>query len=680
MTPASRKILIAAVLVVAFSASFVMRYQPAQFGYDLHEFDPFFNYRATAFLADNGLERYLDWHDELSWHDEGRDVSANSQVMLHVTAAAAYGAFGGGSDLYDFAVIFPVVVGSLTVLAVFALVRMVGGTVAGLVAALLYAIALPVVLRGLLGWFKSEPLGVLYGLVALCLLLAAVRSGSHWRATALAAGGGILSMLSVSAWGGSMFFMLATALFFLALPFAGAGLRRLAHVAPASVAATLATALLFERPGPDFAIGFVGLALSFSAATALITALARAKSAPAKSARNGAAATAAILGLGVAVVLAGPATSDPSMSWVGRYMYSVAPFLPGAEWSSISEQSVPAKDLSFYYHSLMMLPALAGAWHLLRGRLRDPAMAAFVLSFAPLGLYMGASSIRLELLASLSLIILAALGASALISAAKGRARYAAVAGLTLLLSAPVALPPGQSWADAAAVPPTMLNGGTYFQQSLPDWPAALAWIKFNTPPGSVVAAWWDYGYWIQAVSERATLADNSTLDWGAIEDLAGALLSEPDVAWEYFQEKGADYVVISTAAELYYLDGEPVYLLGGGGEESKLPWIIDVAGLSRGDFVHSDGISPRAVFWETALGHMIPYEERAFYLREGAVSDRFVDGSLPLAVPSVKYPAGGDGPFRLAYASPSFVAGGDQVLSVLVYEVNDGYSPVPSG
>lgn len=680
MKDARRKLLIAAVLAVAFSASFAMRYQPAQFGYDLHEYDPFFNYRATQFLVDNGLGPYMDWHDELSWHDWGRDVSANSQVMLHVTAAAAYGAFGSGADLYDFVVIFPVVFGSLTVVVVFALVRMVGGTTAGLVASLLYAVALPVILRGALGWFKSEPLGVFYGLVALCLLLAAIRAGGHWRASALAAAGGVVSMLSVSAWGGSMFFMLATALFFLTLPFAGAGLRRMAHVLPVSLGATLAVSLLFERPGPDFAAGFVGLALAVSVATALASALARDRSAPPRSARNAAVVTAAVLAAGLALVAAGPASSDPSTSWVGRYMYTVAPFLPDAYWSSIAEQSVPSKGLSFYYHSAMMIPAMAGAWHLLRGRLRDPVMAGFALSFAPLGIYMGASSVRLELLASLALILLASLAASALISAAKARMRYAAVAGLALMLAAPVALPPGQSWADTAAAPPTMLNGGTYFKQTFPDWPAALAWLKFNTPPDSVVAAWWDYGYWIQAVAERATLADNSTLHWPVIGKLAGALLSEQDEAWRYFQDAGADYVVISAATEMYYLDGEPVFALAGGGEESKLPWIIDVADRPAGDFLHSDGISPHAAFWDTALGRMIPYQERAFYLPEGAVSDRFIDGSLPVYTPAVKYPAGGDGPFRLAYASPSFVSPTDPALAVLIYEVNDGYSPAPPG
>ena len=39
-----------------------------------------------------------------------------------------------------------------------------------------------------------------------------------------------------------------------------------------------------------------------------------------------------------------------------------------------------------------------------------------------------------------------------------------------------------------------------------------MEWIKNNTPKDAVVAAWWDYGYWISTMGERATLADNSTI------------------------------------------------------------------------------------------------------------------------------------------------------------------------
>ena len=171
--------------------SFMVRSQAADYGFELNEFDPFFNYRATQFLVDNGLTAYFDWHDDRSWHPYGRDVSSNSQVMLHITAATLYQIFGGGNDLYTFTILFPVVFGSLTTIIVFALVRVIGGTTAGLFAALFFSLSVPVIIRGTICWFKSEPLGLFYGLLGIYLFLSGISSQNRKISIAKLIGGGI---------------------------------------------------------------------------------------------------------------------------------------------------------------------------------------------------------------------------------------------------------------------------------------------------------------------------------------------------------------------------------------------------------------------------------------------------------------------------------------------------------
>ena len=99
----ARYLLIIGILVLSFSLSFMIRAQPLEYGFELSEFDPFFNYRATQFMVENGLPAYLEWHDDLSWHPYGRDISATSQVMLHTTSAALYQTFGI-DDTRDFQV------------------------------------------------------------------------------------------------------------------------------------------------------------------------------------------------------------------------------------------------------------------------------------------------------------------------------------------------------------------------------------------------------------------------------------------------------------------------------------------------------------------------------------------------------------------------------------------------
>ena len=72
-----RYLLIIGILVLCFSLSFMLRALPLEYGFELTEFDPFFNYRATEFIVENGFSSYLDWHDDLSWHPYGRDISAS---------------------------------------------------------------------------------------------------------------------------------------------------------------------------------------------------------------------------------------------------------------------------------------------------------------------------------------------------------------------------------------------------------------------------------------------------------------------------------------------------------------------------------------------------------------------------------------------------------------------------
>ena len=158
-----------AILLLSFSISYSIKSKPLDYGNELHEFDPFFNFRATEYMVENGFSEYFEWHDDKSWYPDGRDISASSQVMLHFTAAITYQIFGGNSSLYDYTILFPAVIGSLTVVVIFALVRLFGGTTAGLIASLLFAVSLPIILRGTIGWFKSEPLGIFYGLLGLYL-------------------------------------------------------------------------------------------------------------------------------------------------------------------------------------------------------------------------------------------------------------------------------------------------------------------------------------------------------------------------------------------------------------------------------------------------------------------------------------------------------------------------------
>ena len=177
----------------------------------------------------------------------GRDISATSQVMLHTTTAFTYEIFGSNLSLYDYTILFPAIIGSLTVLVIFGLVRVIGGTFAGLIASLLFAVSLPVIMRGTIGWFKSEPLGLFYGLFGLYLFLSAIKSDNKKIAITKIIFSAILFNFGLSSWGGNQFFIIPIGLFILALPFVQKDHKFLLWCVPLFVSVFLLITSLFEK-------------------------------------------------------------------------------------------------------------------------------------------------------------------------------------------------------------------------------------------------------------------------------------------------------------------------------------------------------------------------------------------------------------------------------------------------
>lgn len=702
-------LLIAGILASAFTVSFLIRAQPVEFGYELNEFDPFYNYRATQYLVDNGLEAYGDWHDYMSWYPNGRDVSSSSQQMLHYTAAALYYVFGGGATVYDFIIPLPAIFGALTAIVMFALVRVIAGTTAGLFAAMFFAVSVPVMVRGSIGWFKSEPLGLFFGLLAFYMLLSALKTGNNggWRdiaaAAARLAGGGVLLTLGLSAWGGIQFTLLPLAVFLLLLPV----VRRdnhmfLAWAVPAFAASFLLSLLAFERPGPGFAAGFGLVLVGGPAAYVAASSLLQRFSPQAARLRNGVLFLAGSVAAGLAAVAGMVATGALGLTL--RYQNALNPFLRSVDplGDSVAEHATTSTAQLFFFLSILMVFAGIGAWLLIsnRDRLRSyrlplsPDMVTFALVFGILGVYVSSAFIRLSLYASIAVIILASVGLAILAAAVlrptvrtKRHVRGMPLAGkiafvsvIVGLLLVPTVVPSHGNWIDSLRAPPTILNGGTNFGAVFADWPDTLEWIRTQTPEDSMVAAWWDYGYWITAMGNRTSFVDNATMDQNAIREMARTLIADPDEAWKRLNEMGADYILIFIAGTK--IQSEPVgaYLLNGGGDESKKQWFMRIAADDPVDrYLHMDGLSGTDYFWDgTLTGRLIPYSVIAYVSPQtNEQSASYVPGYTPVYAMDIKYPADGNGPFRLAYASETFWRGPPgPVTAVLVYEVNKEYDP----
>jgi dolichyl-diphosphooligosaccharide--protein glycosyltransferase len=700
----SRKhLMIIAVLVMAFAIAFMLRSMPLQYGFYLNEFDPYFDYRATKFIVDNGIDAYLNWHDTMSWYPEGRDIAATSQTGLHLTTASLYSAFGGGAPLYDFVVWFPVVFGSFTAIVVFALVRVLSSTTAGLFAALFFAVSPAIIQRGNLGWFKSEPLGLFLALLATYLLLSALKHNDIRFAIAKAVGGGLLLTLANASWGGVQYFSLLLGLFFIAIPFFRKD-RMPLYVVPIFAIITVATAIGFPRiAGKDgylFGSTLPGLALWIPAIVFIGVSYAiMMKSNPQKQQRNLLAWLGAFI-IGSSVFIAAGSYVEPSF----RYISVINPFgkseIPLVE--SVAEHFTPTIVDYFANYSVLIL--LAGYGVMLCFKKRNE-MTIFALIAGITGIYISASFSRLMVFSSISIIILASIALYEITSAIFSRVetapaaqpkkkvkiqstskdfRLAYTAIIIAMLATPMFVPRDAGWVSATDIPPSIANGATSFKVTSNDWIDTMQWIKNDTTQSAVIAAWWDYGYWITTLGERTTLADNATINMTRIENIAKVFFSDEKTGWQMLKDMGADYVLVYVVGQRAPApDGTNFVLLGGGGDESKKHWFMRIAGVNEFQYLEDDGFTPTPLFWNsTLLGKMFPVEPAAYVSldRAGNIADsqaEYRSGYTPIYIENLKYPENGDGPLRLAYGSPSFMNKNERlVLGVLIYEIVKDWKP----
>jgi dolichyl-diphosphooligosaccharide---protein glycosyltransferase len=697
-----RHMLVIAVLAIAFSTAFIMRSYPIKYGYYLNEFDPYFDYRATKYIIDNGLDAYLKWHDNMSWYPDGRDIPRTSQVGLHVTAAYLYKIFGGNSSVLDFTIILPVIVGSLTTIVVFALVRSLGGTTAGLFSALLIAFTPALIQRGNLGWFKSEPLGLFLALLALYLLISATKHRLN-IAVVKAIAGGLLLGLANASWGGIQYFSIPISLFFFAVTFLRSDIKVPLIVAIVFTATTLFAAGLSPRPGLSFVFGLPGIALIGGTIFLIASSVVRKFSSSNTFLRNNWILIGAFFAIAIGIVISG---SFHGSSF--RYLNAVNPFLSSQNplVESVAEHFTPTLVEYFTDYSILLMFAGFGA---LMAFKRRSDMSIFALIIGITGVYVSATFARLLVFSSIGIILLAGIGLyeitrtvinyKATEPSHKRKRKtevektsqmdrpikivYAVI--VVVLVSIPVIdngilYPQNSNWLSSADIPPSIANGGTGFRIKTNDWINALDWIAANTSSNSVVASWWDYGYWITTLANRTSLADNATINQTRIATIAKMFMDQTENGLKIAKDLKSDYIVVYIVGQRFSgINSSELYVLGNGGDESKKQWFIRIGGFDENRYLEQDGFTPTTFFWNsTLLGQLIPFTPVS-YILNGAPSGEYQPGAMAIYAKHIKYPQNAtvDQPLKLAYSSDSFNSNRPGLFfGVLVYEVNKNYMP----
>ena len=554
-------LLVIGVLALSVSISMMIRSTPMTYGFELFEFDPFFNFRATEYILENGTDAYFNWHDEKSWHPFGRNISETSQVTLHLTAASLYPIFNFGSSLYDFTILLPLVVGSLTAIVVFAFVRVLGGTTAGLFAALIFSISVPIFTRGLVGWFKSEPLGLFFAFLALYFFVSGIKFNKGKISLIKLIIAGLFLSLGLSAWGGILFFIIPIVLFYFSLPFFKNKDNFIMWAAPAFSISLILFSLLFERTS-TFIIGYAGLAILLPTVFIIISGIVMKFSSERTKIRNCVIVLFSFIASGVGILNSG-AIGLPSF----RYLNAVNPFLTSQDslTDSVAEHMTTNITLSFTFLSVFLIFAVIGMWFIFSRKTINlkTDMRIFAIFTSIVAIYVSSAFIRLELFASVGIIILGSIGLTILTQKifTQNKQNFTKLIfpiAIIILFIIPVIMPENNTWLGWADFSPSILNGGSSFTHfATDDWKDAMIWLKENTPENTVVASWWDYGYWITTLSDRTTLVDNATLNDWQIKKMAYALITTPENSWNILSSNYTEDISL-------YLGDENILKLGG--------------------------------------------------------------------------------------------------------------------
>ncbi|MEM2956101.1 MAG: STT3 domain-containing protein [Candidatus Pacearchaeota archaeon] len=80
-------------------------------------------------------------------------------------------------------------------------------------------------------------------------------------------------------------------------------------------------------------------------------------------------------------------------------------------------------------------------------------------------------------------------------------------------------------------------------------WQKAMAWVRENTPKDAVFSHWWDYGYWVQSIGERATILDggNAITYWDHLLGRHVLTAENETEALEFLKTHKANYLLIDS-------------------------------------------------------------------------------------------------------------------------------------
>jgi len=650
----------------------------------IHEFDPWFNFRATKYLVQHGFANFWDWFDDRTWHPLGRVTGGTLYPGLMVTSGAIYHALRWLTfpvDIRNICVLLAPGFSGLTAFASYLLTsEMSTSPSAGLLAAIFMGIAPGYISRSVAGSYDNEAIAIFLLVFTFYLWIKAVKVGSiMW--------GGLTALFygyMVSAWGGYVFITNLLPLHAFVLICMGRFSPRL-YVSYTTWYA-LGTLASMQIPFVGFlpirssehmsSLGVFGLMQLVGFAEWVRYQL------PSKQFQTLLRWMVLIVfggAFGVLVLLTVSGTIAP---WTGRF-YSLwdtgyakihIPII-----ASVSEHQPTAWPAFFFDLNMLIWLFPAGVYMCFR-ELKDEQV--FVVIYAVLASYFSGVMVRLMLTLTPIVCVAAAIALSQILDtymvatspdeegsktngSANGsttikdkvasatdslRSTKSPLVGIYSYLSKSVITGAVTAYLLLFVLHCTWVTSNAYSSPSvvlasrmpdgsqhiIDDYREAYYWLRQNTEQNAKIMSWWDYGYQIGGMADRPTLVDNNTWNNTHIATVGKAMSSREEVSWPIMRQHEVDYVLVVFGGLLGY----------SGDDINKFLWMVRIAeGIWPEEVKERDFFTPRGEYrvddqatdtMKNSLMYKMSYYNYNSLFPAGQAQDRVRGSKLPAEGPEL--------------------------------------------
>uniref|UniRef100_A0A673Z1Z8 Dolichyl-diphosphooligosaccharide--protein glycosyltransferase subunit STT3A n=1 Tax=Salmo trutta TaxID=8032 RepID=A0A673Z1Z8_SALTR len=499
----------------------------------IHEFDPYFNYRTTRFLVEEGFYNFHNWFDDRAWYPLGRIIGGTIYPGLMITSAALYHVlnfFHITIDIRNVCVFLAPLFSSFTAIVTYHFTKELKDAGAGLLAAAMIAVVPGYISRSVAGSYDNEGIAIFCMLLTYYMWIKAVNTGSIYWSSMCA----LAYFYMVSSWGGYVFLINLIPLHVLVLMLTGRFSHRI-YVAYCTVYC-LGTILSMQISFVGFqpvqssehmaAFGVFGLCQIHAFVDYLRSKL---NTQQFEVLFKSVISLVGFVLLSVGTVLMLTGKISP---WTGRFYSLLDPSYAKNNIpiiASVSEHQ-PTTWSSYYFDLQLLVFMFPVGLYYCFNNLSDARI--FIIMYGVTSMYFSAVMVSRPVPDILCHCV------------------HQVASGMILVMTFfLITYTFHSTWvtSEAYSSPSIVLSarGGDGSRIIFDDFREAYYWLRHNTPEDAKVMSWWDYGYQITAMANRTILVDNNTWNNTHISRVGQAMASTEEKAYEIMRELDVSYVLV---------------------------------------------------------------------------------------------------------------------------------------